>query len=260
MAVKSLLDLSLDLKSAVRKKFSIQESKSHSPVSDTKIITTQKLSFSTPHDLVSNSIEEIEPMSLTLQYLGFAELKAPGLPEICVKVNNMYLAAKPSLKTFDKTQVTLSRAGITLKQNNENEYIYKPRRIIYCGVDKQHQRVFSFNYQYGLRAENIHLHVLVCKTKEDARMIAKYLGQVFKIISKDEHEKDKKDKQMHSEGLTKFKTRSTQNINHNTNNYYPKSQIKDGSASKENSCEKGACGSDSEWSPGEQLMPQLPVA
>ena len=258
MAVKSLLDLGLDLKSAVRKKFSFQESKPQTPGSASPI---QKLSFSTTHDLVFNSVEEIEPMNLSLQYLGFAELKAPGLPEICVKVNNMYLAAKPSLKTLDKTQVTLSRAGITLKQNNENEYIYKPRRIIYCGVDKQHQRVFSFNYQYGSRAENIHLHVLVCKTKDDARLIAKYLGQVFKIVSKDEHEKDKKDKQMHSEGLTKFKTRSTQNINQqNTNNYYPKSQLKEGSAGKENSCDKGACGSVAEWSPGEQLMSQLPVA
>lgn len=209
------------------------------------------------HPSSSNSDieEELVQTNYSVQYLGHVELKSPGLNEIIETVNKMYHHAKPYLKSLEKSLLTLNRDGITIKQYGvprrdveeeeslESEILYKPRRILYCGVDKQHQRVFSFNYQFGARAENIQLHVLVCKTKDDARHVAKYLAQLFKRISTDMHRKEKEDKKQHQEGLTKLKARSNQNIHTYANITYP---TRRSMGSKDGSCSGGTCGS-GEW-------------
>ena len=169
--------------------------------------------------------EDACPQTFVVQYLGYVQLKLPGFNEICENVDNLYRNAKPYLKTFARSLLTLSYDGIRLKgtdiEASSEGTQYKPRRILYCGVDKQHQRVFSFNYQYGQRADNIHLHVVVCKTKEDSKMIAKKLANIFKMISKEMHRKEKEDKKQHTEGLIKLRsTTSNSSIPNYTNMPY----------------------------------------
>jgi len=157
-----------------------------------------------------------ENTTFVVQYLGFIEIKLPGLDEICENVDKMYAQAKPFLKSYEKTSLVTAKEGIEIgpKHDELGKHFFKYRRILYCGVDKQHRRVFSFNYQYGSRAENIHLHVIVCKTKEDAKHLAKRLGEIFKDISSELHKKEKEDKRRHSENLSKSRgsSRSEPNV------------------------------------------------
>lgn len=157
-----------------------------------------------------------EYTSYSAQYLGFVEIKLPGLDEICENVDKMYNQAKPFLKTYDKTTLRITKEGIEIGPKNEElgRHFFKYRRILYCGVDRQHRRIFSFNYQYGNRAENIHLHVIVCKTKEDAKHLAKKLGEIFRDISSEQHKKEKEDKRRHSENLSRSRgsSRSEPNV------------------------------------------------
>ena len=221
--------------------------------------------------------DDIQGMEILVHYLGYVEVKSPGFNEICDTVNKMYQRAKPYIKSLDKSLLALNRDGIRIKQDIasikkddvidstegahrplEIENIYKPRRVLYCGVDKQHQRVFSFNYQFGARSENIHLHVVVCKTKDDARSVAKYLAQLFRRISKEVHQREKEDKQKHSEGLNKLKTKSNQSIHTYQNLSYPANSPSVTSIdSNESSC-SGTCGS-GEWLP-DRIISQLSMA
>ena len=157
-----------------------------------------------------------ENTTFVVQYLGFVEIKLPGLDEICENVDKMYAQAKPFMKSYEKTSLVTAKDGIEIGPRNEElgKHFFKYRRILYCGVDKQHRRVFSFNYQYGSRAENIHLHVIVCKTKEDAKHLAKRLGEIFRDISSELHKKEKEDKRRHSENLSKSRgsSRSEPNV------------------------------------------------
>ena len=171
------------------------------------------------HESASNGNVPMHPgenTSFVVQYLGFVEIKLPGLDEICENVDKMYTQSKPFLKTYEKTALRLGKEGIEIGPKNEEvgKQFFKYRRILYCGVDKQHRRIFSFNYQYGSRAENIHLHVIVCKTKEDAKHIAKMLGEIFRDISSELHKREKEDKRRHSENLSKSRgsSRSEPNV------------------------------------------------
>ena len=155
-----------------------------------------------------------ENTTFIAQYLGFVEIKSPGLDEICDNVDKMYTQAKPFMKTLEKTSLTIVQDGIEIgpRADETDEEIhsklYKFRRILYCGVDKKHRRLFSFNYQYGSRAENIHLHVIVCKSKEDSKHLAKKLSDIFRDISVEMHRKEKEDKRKHSESLSKSRGNS----------------------------------------------------
>lgn len=157
-------------------------------------------------------LEEDEKTFL-VQYIGYDELKLPGFNEICDSVNKQYQRVKPELKTFQRSMLSVTKEGIELCGSDVSSSsigeLFKPRRIRYCGVDKQHQRVFSFNYQYGNKSEDVHLHVIVCRSKEDAKTVAKMLASVFKRVSKEMHQKEKEDKQKHSEGLIKLKSTSS---------------------------------------------------
>eukprot|EP00794_Sanderia_malayensis_P003568 gene3568-4072_t len=194
--------------------------------------------------------QQQEYMSFTLQYLGFVEIKSPGLDEICENVDKMYTQAKPFLKNLEKTTLNIVKDGIDIGPKSDadlNSKLYKFRRILYCGVDKKHRRVFSFNYQYGSRAENIHLHVIVCRTKEDAKNLAKRLGDIFKDISVEMHRKEKEDKRKHSENLSRSRgsSKSEPNVSRS------RSLKSESTASSE--IEIGSpqsCGSDGIWECG----------
>ena len=170
------------------------------------------------HQSASNGnvpTHQSENTTFVAQYLGFVQIKSPGLDEICENVDKMYTRAKQA-KSFEKTILRFMKEGIEMGPKSEDvgKQFFKFRRILYCGVDKQHRRVFSFNYQYGSRAENIHLHVVVCKTKEDAKNLAKKLAEIFKDISIELHKREKEDKRRHSESLSRSRgtSRSEPNV------------------------------------------------
>jgi len=201
-----------------------------------------------------------------VQYLGKIELRTPGLTEIMDTVGSTYTRAKPYLKSMDKSILIFNKDGIHIKvephsshsstsrssnnvttlpdsllNNTDSESIYKPRRILYCAVDRTHQKVFFFNYQYGPRAENIHLHMIVCKTHKDAKELAKRCSQLFKRIQIEMHKKDKEKREDHIQSVQKIMTRSHQNIT--------SSSTSSTTGSKEGSCSGtyGSGGSAGDW-------------
>ena len=127
---------------------------------------------------------------------------------------------------------------------NEPECLFKARRILYCAVDKTHPKVFFFNYQYGLRAENIQLNMVVCKTTKESKELAKRLSLLFKRIQIEQHKRDKEKREDHIQNVQRVRTRSNQNITSSSTN-----------GSKEGSCSGhyGSGGSASEWIQGLQL-------
>lgn len=215
----------------------------------------QKKSLGLRESTGSTSDVEEEPLrelNVMVQYLGKLELRKPGYSDICETVNSTYTRAKPYLKSMDKSTLIFNQDGITIKHEPlrknstpheyldgsrmsipETETLYKARRILYCAVDKTHQRVFFFNYQYGSRAENVHMHVIVCKKDRDAKELAKRCSLLFKKIQKDLHKKDKERREDHVNGLQQIRTKSSQSLQSPT------------SGSKESSC-SGTCGS-GEW-------------
>lgn len=214
----------------------------------------------------------INEFTANVTYLEKVELRNPGLPEIMETVGNVYTQAKPSLKSMGRSILTLNTDGIhikpdihhhggssstkslnnvynmtdTLKQDltAETDCLFKARRILYCGVDKTHPKVFFFNYQYGLRAENIQLNMVICKTTKDSKELAKRLSQLFKRIQIEQHKRDKEKREDHIQNVQRVRTRSNQNITSSSTN-----------GSKEGSCSGtyGSGGSASEWAPGLQL-------
>ncbi len=190
-----------------------------------------------------------EHTTFIAQYLGFVEIKSPGLDEICENVDKMYTQAKPFMKTLEKATLKIVQDGIEIGPKSDaeiNSKLYKFRRILYCGVDKQHRRVFSFNYQYGSRAENIHLHVIVCRTKEDAKHLAKRLGDIFRDISVELHRKEKEDKRKHSENLSR--SRGSSKSEPNVSKRVGKSESTASSEIEVGSPQ--SCGSDGIWECG----------
>jgi len=226
--------------------------------------------------------DDLVPVDFNVQYLGFKELKSPGLEEFVENVNLMYENAKPCLKIIEKSIMTLSNDSIIIKtddvatkktkklkktlsqpieepsdnaftEKENTDQIFKPRRILYCGIDSNHQRVFSFYYQFDKRAENIHLHVLCCKTKDDAKHIAKYLAIVFKNIQSDLHRKEKEEKRHHSIEITKLKLKSSSSQLDNSLPTSPTSSI---ISNDDGSC-SGMSGS-GEWIP-RRFISQLSI-
>lgn len=202
----------------------------------------------TREDSFSNgSTPSTERTTFIAQYLGFVEIKSPGLDEICENVDKMYTQAKPFLKTLEKATLRIVDEGIEIGPKTDTDAdskLYKFRRILYCGVDKLHRRVFSFNYQYGSRAENIHLHVIVCRTKEDAKNLAKKLGDIFRDISVEMHRKEKEDKRKHSENLSRSRGSSKSEPN------VSKRIVKSESSSEVEVGSPQSCGSDGIWECG----------
>lgn len=222
----------------------------------------------TIHEFTSNVI-----------YLGKVELRNPGLSEMMETVGNIYTKAKPSFKNMERSILTLNSDGIHIRTDtgnhhhhhhhssssskslnsvhnlsssdtmrhhdlNEPECLFKARRILYCAVDKTHPKVFFFNYQYGLRAENIQLNMVVCKTTKESKELAKRLSLLFKRIQIEQHKRDKEKREDHIQNVQRVRTRSNQNITSSSTN-----------GSKEGSCSGhyGSGGSASEWIQGLQL-------
>ena len=233
--------------------------KSNSPVARSRLKSSASLS-------PSNSVDEgdLAPFEIMIQYLGYKELRSPGFDDIVENVNNIYKTSKKSIKTITKSTMSLSAKGITIRTNCESnnkttEQIFKPQRILYCGVDKQHQRVFLFNYQFDRRAEYIHLHVIVCKTNKEAKSVAKYIAKLSKSIQQDIHRKEKEEKHNHTVQMTKLKMKSNPSITEAfSGNLSPdSSKGTNCDGSKENSC-SGMSGS-GEWVPG-RIISQLSIA
>ena len=109
-------------------------------------------------------------------------------------------------------------------------------------MDKTHQKVFFFNYQFAHRADNIHLHMVVCKTHKDAKELAKRCSQLFKLIQIELHKRDKEKREDHIQGVLRIKDRSSQNITSSSTSSTT-------GGSKEGSCSGtyGSGGSAGEW-------------
>ncbi|XP_066916759.1 uncharacterized protein [Clytia hemisphaerica] len=256
------------------------ESSIQSPTQETGSITDsprQRKSVVTKEQsgLVSDSDPDFGFHEFTMDviHLEPIRLRNPGLTDMMETVGTAYTKAKPKLKTMCKCTLNLNTDGINIKQDDHTgsstvpsrntshdgdgitpatatdlECLYKVRRMLYCAVDKTHQKVFFFNYQYGSRAENVDLHMIVCKNPKDAKELAKRVSQLFKKIQIEQHKRDKEKREDHIQSVHRIRTRSNQNIT--------SSSASSTTGSKDGSCSGtyGSKGSAGEWSVQDRIQ------
>jgi len=229
-------------------------------------------------------LPDFEPIKdMSAYYLKYHEARSPGLDEIIETANKIYNHHKPYMRMREKSLISIDSEGIRIKETvaikrSERDIVtcdvipehaettvvdtlYRSRRIVYCGVDKLHQKVFVFNYQYAARPENIHIHVILCKTKDDAKSIAKALKKIFKNLSKESHQTNIDIKREHAEELNKLITKSNQSLQNSTTTTSPtanqrphaagkyafRSMSSPSNSSKESCAASASCGSGEPW-------------
>ena len=142
----------------------------------------------------------------TVTYLGCDTLYKPGLPEMCDAVNMMLCYHKAKLKSKACFTLCLSKQELTLRDQDgteAEERVFGLRRILFCGVYKPKQNIFFFNYQFGPKGEQVDCHVVVCKSKRDAKSLAEVIRKAFRESQHDAHIEEQSHKRQHLQGLSK---------------------------------------------------------
>lgn len=140
-----------------------------------------------------------------VKYLGSEILTRPGLGEICNTVDKIYTQCKPKLKTMDKYCLTVSGKELTLRDmesTEDEEKTFRVRRILYCGVAQNHQKIFFYNYQFSTTADEVECHVVLCTTKEEAKIVAKVISKAFLHAQVEFHKREVEEKRVHARRLT----------------------------------------------------------
>ena len=130
-----------------------------------------------------------------VKHLGTVLCSHPGIDEICRAMAEKYTVySRQKIKTLSLYNLTVSSQGITLEKGadaNEESSVKKfsIKRIVYCGVDRQHQKIFAFFYR---SPENIYgaleCHVVKCQLKRHAKKIALKLSEIFQGMESEKHE------------------------------------------------------------------------
>ena len=130
-----------------------------------------------------------------VKHLGTVLCSHPGIDEICRAMAEKYTVySRQKIKTLSLYNLTVSSQGITLEKGadaNEESSVKKfsIKRIVYCGVDRQHQKIFAFFYR---SPENIYgaleCHVVECQSKRHAKKIALNLSETFQEMESEKQE------------------------------------------------------------------------
>lgn len=128
--------------------------------------------------------EEKENNEYSVKVLGSVLCSHPGAEEICRAMGEKYTASRGTIDKIPCQNMTLSSKGIQLEkgltgsEGSVKKFVIE--RIVYCGVDKQHQKIFAFFYRapdnlYG----GLDCHVVECRSKRDAKRIALTFSETF---------------------------------------------------------------------------------
>ncbi|XP_028391395.1 low density lipoprotein receptor adapter protein 1-like [Dendronephthya gigantea] len=128
--------------------------------------------------------EEKENKEYLIKVLGSVLCSHPGAEEICRAIGEKYTASRGTIDKIPRQNMTISSKGIQLEkgltgsEGSIKKFVIE--RIVYCGVDKQHQKIFAFFYRapdnlYG----GLDCHVIECRSKRDAKHIALTFSETF---------------------------------------------------------------------------------
>lgn len=148
----------------------------------------QALRFKCMRRVKSNTCGEDEATMFAVKYLGQGELEKPGLEDMCKFVDSLCKAIKKSeQKYIIKGNFTLSRENCYLKPSEkdsvESPLVFRTRRIQFCGVYGANPKIFFFTYQFGKTADLLQCHAFKCKSRKEAKCLAKEAGLLFKDLA-----------------------------------------------------------------------------
>ena len=124
----------------------------------------------------------------SVKYLGQGELERPGLEDMCEFVHSVSVDGRKSKqKDILKGDFILSNENCSIKptvrESLESPLVFRTRRIQFCGVYEVNPKIFFFTYQFGKTADVVQCHVLKCKSKKEAKRLAKEAGLLFKDLA-----------------------------------------------------------------------------
>lgn len=125
-----------------------------------------------------------------VKVLGSVLCSHPGADEICRAMTEKYTASRTRIDKIISQNMTVTANGIELEKgltgSDGSLKKFVIERIVYSGVDKQHQKIFAFFYRapdslYG----GLDCHVLECCSKRDAKEIALTFSELFQGIAEE---------------------------------------------------------------------------
>ena len=122
--------------------------------------------------------------TFTVRYLGSEQLERPGLEEMCTFVNATWKTKKSKERTLHKRNLVISEQDLSITSrpadSNDSSLVFKIRRIQFCGVYQVNPKIFFFTYQFGKTSDTVDCHVVMCKSKKQAKILAKEAAILFK--------------------------------------------------------------------------------
>lgn len=131
-----------------------------------------------------------------VKLLGSVLCSHPGVDEICRAMADMYSVSRQKIEKLPLYNLTVSPDGITfVNVSNVTESLPKKfviKRVVYCGVDKQHQKIFAFFYRspesiYG----GLDCYVVECRSKRHAKSIALKISEIFQGMASETQDENR---------------------------------------------------------------------
>ena len=122
--------------------------------------------------------------TFTVRYLGSEQLERPGLEEMCTFVNATWETKKSKERRRLRRNLVISEQDFSITSSPadsiDSSLVFKIRRIQFCGVYQVNPKIFFFTYQFGKTSDTVDCHVVMCKSKKQAKILAKEAAVLFK--------------------------------------------------------------------------------
>lgn len=89
-----------------------------------------------------------------------------------------------ALDEKDNAKLTVTKDSVSLRSNN-NEKIFKLRKILFCASYKKIPKVVAFNYLSSSSPRRLECHAFLCGSNEDARCVVAALTMAFRTAYKE---------------------------------------------------------------------------
>ncbi|KXJ14108.1 uncharacterized protein LOC110239306 [Exaiptasia diaphana] len=155
-------------------------------------------------DYTTVDLERHRP-TYKVKYLGCEELYKPDLSQMCDTVNDIYNRQRSRFKKLNRCSLVITKEALILRdpdKTEDEEQGFCLKRILYCGVYGRHQRLFFYNYQFGIKGDLVNCHAILCESKEEAKSLAKVISKAFKYAAHKAHQEDLENRKLHARGLS----------------------------------------------------------
>jgi hypothetical protein len=165
--------------------------------SDTTSIEEEK-------DYTKVDLERHRP-TYEVKYLGCEELYKPDLTQMCETIDDIYTKQRSRFKKLTRCSLVITKEALILRdpdKTEDEERGFTLKRILYCGVYGRHQKLFFYNYQFGVKGDLVNCHALLCESKEEAKSLAKVISKAFRMAAQKAHQEDLENRKLHARGLS----------------------------------------------------------